>query len=256
MIQKTFFFLLHKAESIAVHIFLFLVSPEWVTFGWRVSIFFFIEEQVKLTTACGLDYIHQSCWILWCFQKSLRFKHIFGKMNCHLFHMLVSSLFTSQKFWSHLLSSYTRRCTLLFIILLWNRCLWKKLSRKVLSTSTSKVSCHKMMLMIRWASRYPGRFCEERECDVFRSFFIFQALLQNPCDKKQHCHLHCTDVLVERGFQRVQSFYLHQKMEYFLQMNFSLSCLLVMLRFCCRNWSCKSNESDADWVSSESKYPL
>ncbi len=36
----------------------------------------------------------------------------------------------------------------------------------------------------------------------------------------------------------------------------SSSDLLAVLRFCCRNWSCKNNEANADWVSSESKYSL
>ncbi len=48
----------------------------------------------------------------------------------------------------------------------------------------------------------------------FDLIFIFQALemqLQNPCNKKQHCHLHYADVLVERGLRRVQSFCLHKK---------------------------------------------
>ncbi len=40
----------------------------------------------------------------------------------------------------------------------------------------------------------------------------------------------------------------------FYKMNFFLRCLPAMRHFCCKNWSCKNNEANADWGSPESKY--
>jgi len=60
------------------------------------------------------------------------------------------------------------------------------------SSSTSKVDCHKMMLMIRRASRDPGGdFTMNENAIFFRS-----SLFSEPRDKKQHCHLRFVDVLL------------------------------------------------------------
>ncbi len=116
----------------------------------------------------------------------------------------------------------------------------KKMSRKF-SSSTSEVDCHKMMLMIWWTSRYPGRFCEEWEYYVFRSsYYIFRVpemQLQNPCGKKQHCHLHYAGVfLLKRGFRKVHSSVFIQKNEYFPWEWISSSDVFSSMQHsCCKN---------------------
>jgi hypothetical protein len=59
----------------------------------------------------------------------------------------------------------------------------------------SKVDCHKMMLMIRRASRYPGRDFT-RNGNVMFSDLLLSSESQKPRDKKQHCHLRFADVLL------------------------------------------------------------
>ena len=56
------------------------------------------------------------------------------------------------------------------------------------SSSTSKVDCHKMMLIILRASRYPGRDFARNGNAMF-SDLLLSSKLQRPRDKKQHCHL-------------------------------------------------------------------
>ncbi len=75
-------------------------------------------------------------------------------------------------------------------------------------------------------------------------FSIFQALeiqLQNPCSKKQHCHLHCTDVFKGDFKESRASFFIRKKWNYFYKWISSSDVFLAMLHFCCRNWSCKNN---------------
>ncbi len=70
----------------------------------------------------------------------------------------------------------------------------KKIIRKC-SSPTSKVDCHKMMLMIWWASRYPGRDFARNGNAMF-SNLLLSSKSQRPRDKKQYCHLHYADVLL------------------------------------------------------------
>lgn len=67
----------------------------------------------------------------------------------------------------------------------------EKKCRKCFS-STSKVDCHKMMLMIRRASRDPGRDFTMNGNAIFSDLL----LSSKPRDKKQHCHLRFADVLL------------------------------------------------------------
>ena len=52
-----------------------------------------------------------------------------------------------------------------------------------------------MMLMIRRASRYPGRDFTRNGNAMF-SDLLLSSKSQRPRDKKQHCHLHFADVLL------------------------------------------------------------
>ncbi len=124
------------------------------------------------------------------------------------------------------------------------------------SSPMSKVDCHKMMLMIRRTSRYPGRDFARKGNAMF-SNLLLSSKSQGPRDKKQHCHLRLRRrPSVEKRFRRVHSFYLHQKNEYFLhEWLSSQDVFSSMLRSCCKNWPCEDNEADADLkVSSELKY--
>ena len=133
--------------------------------------------------------------------------HFSGEENRHLFFHARFSVFS---FKCRLLHFSLQLYSFLHRLILKSAFVEKK-CRKC-SSPTSKVDCHKMMLMIRRASRDPGRdFTMNGNAIFFRS-----SLSSKPRDKKQHCHLRFADVLLlKKRFRRVHSFYLLQKKWYF-----------------------------------------
>jgi hypothetical protein len=78
------------------------------------------------------------------------------------------------------------------------------------SSPTSKVDCHKMMLMIRQASRYPGRDFTRNGNAMF-SDILLSSKSRRPRDKKQHCHLRFADVLLlKKDFEESIASCLHK----------------------------------------------
>ncbi len=82
------------------------------------------------------------------------------------------------------------------------------------SSPTSKVDCHKMMmLMIRRASRDPGRDFTMNGNAIFSDLL----LSSKPRDKKQHCHLRFADVplLKKDSEESIASVFTKKKKWYF-----------------------------------------
>ena len=154
-------------------------------------------------------------------------RHIFlGKrivifFSCSFFCLLVLSVV-------FFISRYS--CTLFFIHAILKSAFVEKKCRKC-SSSTSKVDCHKMMIMIRRASRgYRERFYDERECDIFRS-----SLSSRPRGKKQHCHLRFADVLLlKKDSEESIASILAKKMVLPARMNFFPRCLRIDATFSLR----------------------
>ena len=154
----------------------------------------------------------------------IRHTFFWGRESSSFFFMLV---FLSSRFKCRLLHFSLKLYSFLHRLILESA--FVKKCRKC-SSSTSKVDCHKMMLMIRRASRDPGRDFTMNENAIF---FLSDLLYSKPRDKKQHCHLRfCRRPSVEKRFRRVHGFYLLQKkMVLPARMNFFPRCLRIDAAF-------------------------
>ena len=165
--------------------------------------------------------------------------HFSGEENRHLFH----TRFSVFSFKCRLLHFSLQLYSFLHRLILKSAFVEKK-CRKC-SSSTSKVDCHKMMLMIRRASRDPGR---DFTMNGNAIFFFRSSLSSKPRDKKQHCHLRFADVLLLKkdSEESMASIFIKKKNgtsstnEFLPKMSWNRYHVIVA-----RIDSCEDNEADA-----------
>ena len=177
----------------------------------------------RLTIACRVDYLHKGVLDNDGWNGPHDQAHIFLEKRIVIFFFFIflsSRLSVVFFIFSLQLYSFLHRLILKSAFV-------EKKCRKC-SSPTSKVDCHKMMLMIRRASRDPGRDFTMNGNAIFSDLL----LSSKPRDKKQHCHLRFADVLLlKKDSEESMASIFIKKMVLPAQMNFFPRCLRIDAAF-------------------------
>jgi len=238
MIQKTFFFLsspLKPKRSSTILLFLSFSRESSMSECVKKNRRVFLCWVGRLTIACRVDYLHKGVLDNDGWNGHHDQAHIFLEKRIVIFFFIL--VFLSSRFKCRLLHFSLQLYSFLHRLILKSAFVEKK-CRKC-SSPTSKVDCHKMMLMIRRASRDPGRDFTMNGNAIF-SDLLLSSKSQRPRDKKQHCHLRFADVLLLKkdSEESIASIFIKKKWYFRHEWISSQDVFESMLRFHCKNWSC------------------